>query len=1149
MKILNLYFNNIKSLQGEHRLDFTQPPLSTASVFAITGPNGSGKSSLLDVLTLALFGETYRFDKPAEQVMTKGYAACFAQVEFLLAGQRYRAMWSAQRKDGKPEAEIQQIEMTLFHLQAESEVLLADNPAAVRKQILTLTGLDFHKFNQSMVLAQGEFAAFLNALDSERMDILEKIIGEDVYQQQHDAIADRHEKAKQQVELLQQDLDATPVLDQDAVDASLHDLDDFKLQDSEFKQQRQQLAQQLEQAQAIRTLEHELQSLSQQKQTIEQTCNALQDRLTALEALSVAASFKDELAIYQQQKSQLENGQQQLNQFQQEISGLQQQLADMQGERLDVSTLDIAQQQQKVAEIQQQLAELKQNLPHENALLQSVSNQLAEKKSALDYTENWLQEHQNDKVLLEDFPEIGKFKSLRQEVAKLEENQKKQGKWTKNVTANIKKTKGLIKDTNKTIKLLQQKRAKTEQTIKDITHGKSFEELEALKLEQQERVDDFLELYDLAKVNAKLNKKGIFAFFAERKQEKLDIDEQKLEEDAHLLELEIAKEENILRMLENAVEYETLLKRLEKFRDKLEEGRPCPLCGSIHHPYVSKPPKTEDSKQALSDQRLKIKELKKRSVALNLQVKEAKRLQEKEAHKGEKLEGVMTQWHVLANRLNIGSRVSIDDVGRIKSLLKHEKSELTEINKLIRHCTKMHVQIEKIQADIAQNEQTLQRLQHELEELNTEWNNRPREVIELEKALEQRKDELNALQKQLAEQLSQAGETLPEPGEEDSCFERLNQRRMEYQTRQARIKILRQDIPELEEKQNFCQQDVDQLNQQLSEYTQQLNKEESVGLQLALVEKQKLLAEKERQVEQQQQALQQVQRQLADRLKETPLQNIDALIDALKQLEQQAGLTQQLTEKQQELAQLSQTLEQRETTLQQQKTQAVDLKPEQELAEALKQFEQKIDIVQQEIKSTEHKLAKQQAAQEKRAKLSEKLEQHQLALAQVEKELSLAEDGQGMVFRQHVQKMLIDKMLSTSNRILEKISGRYYVRHVPSEQGFAMVIEDTRQNNVQRLPKTLSGGEGFVVSLALALALAESADDNGHAIDSLFIDEGFGNLDEESLYLVMSTLENLNTQGKTVGIISHVEGVRKRVKTRIEMQKQTDGHCSFQVLS
>ncbi len=1148
MKILNLYFNNIKSLQGEHRLDFTQPPLSTASVFAITGPNGSGKSSLLDVLTLALFGETYRFDKPAEQVMTKGCAACFAQVEFLLAGQRYRAVWSAQRKDGKPEAEIQPVEMTLFHLQAESEVLLADNPAAVRKQILTLTGLDLHKFNQSMVLAQGEFAAFLNALDSERMDILEKIIGEDIYQQQRDAIKARHKTAKQQVELLQQDIDATPVLDQDAVDASLHDLDDFKLQNTEFQQQRQELAQQLEQARTLSALEHELQTLSQQKQTIEQACDALQKRLTELDALSVAASFKDELAIYQQQKSQLENAQRQLNQFQQEISSLQRQISEMQGDDVDVSTLDIAQQQQKVAEIRQQLAELKQNLPQENALLQSVANQLAEKKSALEYTENWLQEHQKDKVLLDDFPEIGKFKSLRQEIAKLEENQKKQGKWTKNVTANIKKTKGLIKDTNKTIKLLQQKLAKTEQTIKDITHGKSFEELESLKLEQQERVDDFLELYDLAKVNAKLNKKGIFAFFAERKQEKLDIDEQKLEEEAHLLELEIAKEENILRMLEKAAEYETLLKRLEKFRDKLEEGRPCPLCGSIHHPYVSKPPKIEDSRKALSDQKLKIKELKTRSVALNVQVKEAKRLQEKEAHKGEKLQEVMAQWHVLANRLNIGSRVSIDDVGRIKSLLKHEKSELTEINQLIRRCTKLHVQIEKIQADIAQNEHALQRLQHELDELNAEWNNRPREVVELEKALEQRKDELKALQKQLVEQLSQAGETLPEPGEEDSCFERLNQRRMEYQTRQARIKILRQDIAELEEKLNFCQEDVDQLNQQLNEYTRQLNKEESVGLQLALVEKQKLLAEKERQVEQQQQTLQQVQQQLAERVKETPLQNIDALIDALKKLDQHAELTQQLTQKQQELAQLTQTLEQREITLQQQKTQAADLKPEHELAEALKQLEQKIDIVQQEIQSTENKLAKHQTAQEKRAQLTEKLEQHQLTLAQVEKELALAQDDQGMAFRQHVQKMLIDKMLSASNRILEKISGRYYVRHVPSEQGFAMVIEDTRQNNVRRLPKTLSGGEGFVVSLALALALAESAD-NGHAIDSLFIDEGFGNLDEESLYLVMSTLENLNTQGKTVGIISHVEGVRKRVKTRIEMQKKADGHCSFQVLS
>ena len=94
----------------------------------------------------------------------------------------------------------------------------------------------------------------------------------------------------------------------------------------------------------------------------------------------------------------------------------------------------------------------------------------------------------------------------------------------------------------------------------------------------------------------------------------------------------------------------------------------------------------------------------------------------------------------------------------------------------------------------------------------------------------------------------------------------------------------------------------------------------------------------------------------------------------------------------------------------------------------------------------------------------------------------------------------------------------------------------------------MSGGESFVVSLALALALAEIAN-NGKAIHSLFLDEGFGNLDAESLYLAMSTLETLKTHGKTVGIISHVEGVKKRIKTQIELVKKPNGFSELKMVA
>ncbi len=1148
MKILNLYFKNIKSLAGEQRLDFTRPPLANASVFAITGSNGSGKSTLLDVMSLALFGETYRFDKPAEHVMTKQTSDCFAQVDFALSGQVYRAFWSARREGDRVDGEILPAEMKLFQVMEEEARLLADNLQQVRQKIIEITNLDLHKFNQTMVLAQGEFAAFLNALDSERMDILEKIIGEDIYQKKSQEIQQKHQEIEHRVDLLQQDLDAIPVLAEADVEASEHDLEDFEEQHQDLQARRTDIEQQLEQVRSLGQLETQLKNLTRKKQALKQACETHRQEMETIEALQFVGGFKDELAAYNRQLQQVEQTQQQIKRFQDEIDALQKQAPEIDQEALElVDEKEIARQQQVIEEIRQQVSSLKQTLPQEVSLLESVSTQLAEKKSALEFTQKWLKQHEHDKDLLDNFPEIGKLKSLRQETAKLEENLKKHGKWTKSASSALKKQQTLVKEKKRTIKQLQQKLLETEQTIKDITHGKSFEELEALKLEQQDRVDDFIELYDLAKVNAKLNKKGVFAFFAERKQEKLDIDEQALEDEVHLLELEIVKEENILGMLEKAVEYEALLKRMEKYRSKLEEGKPCPLCGSIHHPYAERPPRMEDSKKALADQKLKIKELKTRQVALNLQLKEAQKLQGEQATKDEQLERVVSQWQVLANRLNIGSRVKIENPASVKDELKKEKEQLTEINKLIRRCAKLHNQIESIKSDIELNEKTLERAQQEYEKLNTEWNNRPRELVEMEKAFEQRKTEEKTLQRQVSEQLGQLGEKLPEMGEEDACFERLNQRRMEYQTRQAREKVLTDDIAGLEEKRVFCQEDVDALNKKLTEFSQQLHQEESVGLQLAIVEKQKLMAEKEQQLQQQQDAFDKTQQQLVGQLKNTAVQNIDELSAAIQETEQLPELKRQLQQQQQELAQLEQQQAELTESLEQQKTQVSDAQSEEELALALKQIQEKADIARQEISTIENKLNKHQASLDKRRVIEEKLQQQQLLLEQSEQQLALTQEDKGIAFRRQVQQVLIDKMLSKSNQILEKISGRYYLRHQPSEHGFAMLIEDTRQNNSRRLPKTLSGGESFVVSLALALSLAESAE-QGHAIDSLFIDEGFGNLDKESLYLVMSTLENLKTQGKTVGIISHVEAVKKRVKTRIEMQKDAEGRSSFKVV-
>jgi len=180
--------------------------------------------------------------------------------------------------------------------------------------------------------------------------------------------------------------------------------------------------------------------------------------------------------------------------------------------------------------------------------------------------------------------------------------------------------------------------------------------------------------------------------------------------------------------------------------------------------------------------------------------------------------------------------------------------------------------------------------------------------------------------------------------------------------------------------------------------------------------------------------------------------------------------------------------------------------------------------------------------------LEHELQQREREAQPILTERALLESETGMVFRRRVQLRLAEQLLAKTNAILEKISGRYYLRFNPEVAGLALEIEDTFQNNARRLPKTLSGGESFIVSLALALGLSELANNN-KSVDSLFIDEGFGNLDGDSLTLVLNTLENLRAYGKTVGVISHVDAVKKRIKIQVQMVKKPNGFGMLKLAS
>lgn len=150
----------------------------------------------------------------------------------------------------------------------------------------------------------------------------------------------------------------------------------------------------------------------------------------------------------------------------------------------------------------------------------------------------------------------------------------------------------------------------------------------------------------------------------------------------------------------------------------------------------------------------------------------------------------------------------------------------------------------------------------------------------------------------------------------------------------------------------------------------------------------------------------------------------------------------------------------------------------------------------------------------------------------------------GKKFRKFAQGLTFDIMINQANIQLEKMSNRYLLIR-DTEQPLEINVIDNYQGGEIRTTKNLSGGEGFIVSLALALGLSQMASENIQ-VNSLFLDEGFGTLDEESLDIALDTLSNLHQEGKVIGIISHIQALQERITTQIRVQKISGGHSKIQ---
>lgn len=150
----------------------------------------------------------------------------------------------------------------------------------------------------------------------------------------------------------------------------------------------------------------------------------------------------------------------------------------------------------------------------------------------------------------------------------------------------------------------------------------------------------------------------------------------------------------------------------------------------------------------------------------------------------------------------------------------------------------------------------------------------------------------------------------------------------------------------------------------------------------------------------------------------------------------------------------------------------------------------------------------------------------------------------GKKFRNYAQQFTLEVLLRYANHHLTGLSRRYRLERIADT--LALMVVDQDMGDERRSVHSLSGGESFLVSLALALGLA-SLSSNRVRVESLFIDEGFGSLDADTLRVAMNALDHLQAQGRKVGVISHVQEMTERIAVQIQVQRQSGGQSRIEV--
>lgn len=1205
MQILKLSFENINSLKGAWTIDF-QAPDFRSGIFAIVGPTGSGKTTILDAICLALYGHTPRIGsitQNANEVMNRDCDSCRSSLEFQTLSGRYRATWSQKKqKNFDKTGKYGQVVSTMEKFEDGCWIPITDGSKVTSKkqEVQKIIGLSFDQFKRSVMLSQGDFAAFLKSKPNERAQTLEQITGTQIYSLLSTKVYDLAEEQKKLFEDKQREVELSPVLDdavvltkQEQLKGITEEAKVLETQISKIEKESRWISETAELRNQFLRVKAELERLKENRNEFFRKENVVRLAEHAQNILPIFNTLIDKQSLREdsiKEKSAAEN-------------------------ELVNATKSLKEKDFNFKAAEEALNNENLQKPKKLALFSQIEFLDAE-ISPLIKSSRLAQE---EKIKLENETSDCKdhLNKAKEDIRKLEEDREKRDLERKEDIkgAFLYQRKDELRDCKITAETLSAALADAE--------GKADKASETVKSQEKEaealriRKEKIASVIEADKVLLKEAEKRLSEILDGKTLDELTQEQLSFSEQIPLLEAvksalkavcdqkeEIVRQEDVMQrdsaeldnwsskkegyekeiqsLTSRQEELEALVQidELTKVRAELKEGEPCPVCGSLEHPFAANlPPEVATAKERLAV-------VKEESTDLQKNQKEADRkidvLKDRILVSEKRLKELRKNLDLAEEELTLKcGRAGLTREGVTEEaaavLITKKESLLIDIKKRIAKARDAESKAAAAKEKIAGTTEELHRAEMVFSNAQTKFESAKSLLAQAQTGREKARTELEQFWRKTAKEYGSVitdGELFAHNPE---LFKRWIAKAAKYEELlescreiENSLAIKKGTLPGLVESVERLEKSSREKSDQAAELqtelkTKQLQRDKLFGTKLVEIERKAYerllsqLAEAKDQAYENLSKARSVQAAAEQRLKTAEQRSAEAeknllsakteWTDALKKekfeseedwrrarLDSEAinALHKEITDYKAQSRSAADRFSEADKKLAEKESQkltdksleVLEAEKREASAEKEKLLEQKGEL-QKELKTDEE-------ARIKRAGIEDELKKLKHQVAVWDRLNTLVGSSSGDKYRRYVQSLVLLTLLKNANVELTKLHSRYRLAKGGGDMEIKVIDSDLADQ--ERPTDNLSGGETFIVSLALALGLAQMASNNVR-IDSLFLDEGFGTLDDDSLEKALNALSNLNAQGKTVGLISHVDQIKERIPSKIVVKR------------